>query len=83
MKANIEWADETFSGKSIRVHFNGQLRDEQVDAVEQILPHDNGVLSATTAFGKTVIGAKLISERKINTLVLVHTQQYWTNGKSG
>lgn len=75
MKANLEWADETFSGKSIKVQFNGQLRDEQVDAAVQILAHDNGVLSATTAFGKTVIGAKLISERKINTLVLVHTQQ--------
>lgn len=75
MKANIEWADETFSGKLIKVHFNGQLRDEQAEAVVQIMAHDNGVLSATTAFGKTVIGAKLISERKINTLVLVHTQQ--------
>ncbi len=75
MKANIEWADETFSGKSIKVQFNGQLRDEQADAAVQILAHDNGVLSATTAFGKTVIGAKLISERKTNTLVLVHTQQ--------
>ena len=75
MKANLAWADETFSGKSIKVQFNGQLRDQQVDAAVQILAHDNGVLSATTAFGKTVIGAKLISERKINTLVLVHTQQ--------
>jgi superfamily II DNA or RNA helicase len=40
-----------------------------------MLKLDNGVLSATTAFGKTVIGAKLISERKVNTLILVHTQQ--------
>ena len=32
-----------------------------------------GVLSATTAFGKTVIGAYLIEERKVNTLVLVHS----------
>jgi len=51
------------------------FRDEQVEAVSQMLPHDNGVLAATTAFGKTVIGAKLIAERKVNTLVLVHTQQ--------
>lgn len=32
MKANLKWADETFSGKSIKVQFNGQLRDEQADA---------------------------------------------------
>lgn len=75
LKADVKWVDETFSGKTIKVKFNGQLRDEQVDAVSQMLPHDNGVLSATTAFGKTVIGAKLIAERKVNTLVLVHTQQ--------
>ncbi|WP_312813850.1 TOTE conflict system archaeo-eukaryotic primase domain-containing protein [Sedimentibacter sp.] len=75
LKTDIKWIDETFSGKSIKVKFNGQLRDEQADAVSQMLNYNNGVLSATTAFGKTVIGARLIYERKVNTLVLVHTQQ--------
>lgn len=75
LKADIEWLDETFSSKNIKVEFNGQLRDEQIDAVSKMLQYDNGVLSAATAFGKTVIGAKLIAERKVNTLVLVHTQQ--------
>jgi superfamily II DNA or RNA helicase len=32
-------------------------------------------LCATTAFGKTVIAAWLIAERKVNTLVLVHRRQ--------
>lgn len=27
LKGDIKWADETFSGKSIKVEFNGQLRD--------------------------------------------------------
>ena len=40
-----------------------------------MLKYYNGVLSAATAFGKTVIGAKLIAERKVNTLIIVHTQQ--------
>ena len=82
LKVDIKWIDETFPGKTIKVRFNGQLRDEQADAVSQIIQYNNGVLSATTAFGKTVIGAKLISERKVNTLVLVHTQ-HWSNGKRG
>ncbi len=34
-----------------------------------------GVLAATTAFGKTVISAKLIAARKANTLILVHRRQ--------
>ena len=42
--------------------------------VHALLAHNIGVLSATTAFGKTVIAAYLIGQRKVNTLVLVHTQ---------
>ena len=38
-------------------------------------PSATDVLAATTAFGKTVIAAKLIAERKVNTLILVHRQQ--------
>lgn len=34
-----------------------------------------GVLSAPSAFGKTVVGARLIAERQVNTLVLVHRKQ--------
>lgn len=40
-----------------------------------MLAHDTGVLSATTAFGKTVVGAWLIAARRVNTLVLVHRRQ--------
>lgn len=34
-----------------------------------------GVLSAGTAFGKTVVAAWLIAQRRVNTLVLVHRRQ--------
>ncbi len=40
-----------------------------------MLSHDTGVLSATTAFGKTVIAAWLIAKRGVNALVLVHRRQ--------
>jgi superfamily II DNA or RNA helicase len=40
-----------------------------------MLAHDTGVLSASTAFGKTVIAAWLIAKRGVNTLVLVHRRQ--------
>lgn len=72
--ASYEIEDKTFGGNEIRVGFNGELRPEQIPAAEALLVHNNGVLSATTAFGKTVIAAYLIGQRKINTLVLVHTQ---------
>lgn len=70
-----ELRDERFSGTSIGTRFLGTLTKEQQIAVDALMAHDTGVLAATTAFGKTVIAAKLIAERNTNTLVLVHRQQ--------
>jgi len=67
--------DESNPGKVINVEFQGELRDEQQLALNALSAHENGVLAAATAFGKTVIGAKLISIKKVNTLVLVHRRQ--------
>ena len=67
--------DERCSGSSLRAEFLGTLTAEQHSAVDALLSHDTGVLAATTAFGKTVVAAKLIAERGINTLILVHRQQ--------
>lgn len=72
--------DKRISGRTIDVAFNGELRSDQQDAVTTLLQYDNGILAATTAFGKTVAAIGLIAERKINTLILVHTQallQQW------
>ena len=60
-------------GRAIQAAFRGELRVEQKPAAEALLRHDMGILSATTAFGKTVIGAYLIGQRKVNTLILVHS----------
>src|SRR5262249_35919196 len=67
--------DERFSGRTLDVRFHGELTLDQQAAAEAMLAHDIGVLSATTAFGKTVIGAWLIAKRRVNTLVLVHRRQ--------
>lgn len=67
--------DERFAGETINVNFVGELRPLQLEAANALLSHDNGVLSATTAFGKTVLAAYLIGARKVNTLILVHRKQ--------
>ena len=67
--------DERQRGDPLPVSFHGELRPEQRAAAEAMLAHETGVLSATTAFGKTVIGAWLIAQRGVNTLVLVHRRQ--------
>src|SRR5580658_3552742 len=73
IKADLQ--DERYAGKAIDVKFAGVLRDRQPEAVGKILKHDEGVLCAGTAFGKTVAAAFVIAARRTNTLVLVHRAQ--------
>lgn len=70
-----EIQDERTTGQHIDVSFHAELRPEQQDASIQMLAHDQGVLSAPTAFGKTVVGAYMIEERAVNALILVHRRQ--------
>ncbi|HKX31235.1 MAG TPA: DEAD/DEAH box helicase family protein [Blastocatellia bacterium] len=70
-----ELIDERFHGHQIEASFRGELRPLQQMAAAAMQPHDDGIICAPTAFGKTAIAAWLIAERKTNTLVLVHRQQ--------
>ncbi len=67
--------DERNAGKPLIAEFCGELHPEQNTAAKAMLAHDTGVLSATTAFGKTVVAAWIIAQRRVNTLVLVHRRQ--------
>ena len=75
LSIEAEILDKRFSGKPLDVTFHGQLRPEQQAAASELLARDTGVLSATTAFGKTVVATWLIAQRSVNTLVLVHRRQ--------
>lgn len=57
------------------VRFRGKLRQQQSIAFDALAKHDNGVLAATTAFGKTVVASALIGHRACNALVLVHRRE--------
>ncbi len=74
-KIKVEIIDERTKGKPLKVSFAGKLRAKQKEAVKAMRQHDTGVLSATTAFGKTVVAAKMIAVRKRSTLILVHRTQ--------
>lgn len=75
LKIKTKIIDERATGHPLLLNFQGTLRPEQQLAADQLMKHDIGVLSASTAFGKTVIGAWLIAQRKVNTLVIVHRRQ--------
>ena len=72
VKYNI--VDETNLGTPISVSFQGKEREEQLAAINALLMHSNGVLHATTAFGKTVTAAAIIARKKVDTLILVHSK---------
>jgi superfamily II DNA or RNA helicase len=67
--------DKKLGGNRIKLNFLGELTDEQKKAAKKLFQHDIGVLAATTAFGKTVVGAYMIAKRKTNTLIIVHCRQ--------
>ena len=68
--------DERYLGIPIPdLQFQGQLTDEQTLAANKLLEHDIGTLSATTAFGKTVVALYILAQRQVNTLIIVHRRQ--------
>src|SRR3990167_4426384 len=71
----LEIVDKRNEGASLKTKFLGELTPPQKRALKELEKYDTGVLAATTAFGKTVIAAKLIAARKTNTLILVHRRQ--------
>src|SRR5574344_1698664 len=77
---NVKYSltNETSQGKKISVTFTGKEREEQTDAINALLTYSNGVLHATTAFGKTVTAAAIIARKKVNTLILVHSKALLT-----
>lgn len=71
----VSLEDKRQDGNPITADFLGNLDLQQEIAVEELAKHENGVLVAPTAFGKTVVAARMIAERARNTLVVVHRQQ--------
>lgn len=80
--AQFSMEDRRNAGTELDVAFQGTLRDEQEKAFAALSSRDIGVLSATTAFGKTVVGARMIAAKRCNTLVLVHTSALLNQWKS-
>lgn len=65
--------DQRSSGKRVNASFTGELRENQKIAVKELLKYDCGILSAATAFGKTVVCSKIIAEEQVSTLILLES----------
>ncbi len=76
VRAAIE--DRRELGTPLALRFLGKLKPDQQRALETVTEHDCGVLAAGTAFGKTVVAAAAIANRRCSTLVLVHRRELLT-----
>ncbi len=73
-KVKIDLEDKRNPGEKIDVSFKGTLKENQNESLKELIKYENGILTASPGFGKTIVAIKLIAERKTNTLILVHTK---------
>ncbi|MBK7259423.1 MAG: DEAD/DEAH box helicase family protein [Ignavibacteriae bacterium] len=79
--SKVTLVDKRSTGTPIDLSFAGQLSPVQESAIQDLLLHESGVLVAPPGAGKTVVGCRIVAERKVNTLVIVHRQELllqWT-----
>jgi superfamily II DNA or RNA helicase len=74
---NIEhdFIDKRKKKNNISVLFNAQLREHQQLAVDSIKKKDLGIIVAPPGSGKTIIGLKIIADKKQPALIVTHRKQ--------
>lgn len=77
----FEFVDERKLSPSISYAFNASLRNHQLGVIEAVSKKDYGVIVAPPGSGKTVIGLKIIADKRHPALIVVHRKQLleqWT-----
>jgi superfamily II DNA or RNA helicase len=74
---NIEYdfKDERKKLKEVSFLFNAQLQEHQKAVVDTIAKKDLGVIVAPPGSGKTIVGLKIIAEKKQPALIIAHRKQ--------
>lgn len=71
----FEFVDERKLRPSISYAFNASLRNHQIGVIESVSKKDYGVIVAPPGSGKTLIGLKIIADKRQPTLIIVHRKQ--------
>ena len=72
---DFDFQDNRKSKKEIPYSFNATLRKHQQKVIETISKKDFGVIVAPPGSGKTIMGLKIIAEKKQPALIVVHRKQ--------
>lgn len=71
----FDFIDERKLKPSITYAFNASLRNHQLGVIETVSKKDFGVIVAPPGSGKTVIGLKMIADKRQPALIIVHRKQ--------
>ena len=74
-KIEYDFKDERKKLKEIIFLFNAQLREHQQIVIDTIAKKDLGVIVAPPGSGKTIVGLKIIVEKKQPALIITHRKQ--------
>lgn len=74
-KIEYDFRDERKKLSEVSFSFNAKLREYQQAAVESIYKKDLGVIVAPPGSGKTIIGLKIISDKRQPALIVTHRKQ--------
>ena len=69
--SHLEVSDVRPQHAQLGLSFVGQLRPQQNDALNAVVPHERGVIVAPPGAGKTVMACAVIAHHDVPTLVLV------------
>jgi superfamily II DNA or RNA helicase len=74
---NIEYdfVDNRKQSPAIHFSFNASLRSHQLKTIEIVTKKDFGVIVSPPGSGKTVLGLKIIAEKRQPALIIVHRKQ--------
>jgi len=71
----FDFLDERKLKSSIPFAFNAALRNHQLGVIETVSKKDYGVIVAPPGSGKTVIGLKIIADKRQPALIIVHRKK--------
>ena len=72
LNIDFEFIDERKLKTPTSFSFKATLRSHQLKAIKEVSKKEFGVIEAPPGAGKTILGLKIISERKQNALIIVH-----------